>query len=153
MNFIKYTFIVSLIFIVSSCTKFERNDEVIRFLKEEANIKIDTFESFNLFILQDQICGACTNSVLSFIYNLDHKNSMIITSNENKILIKQLKNNLGESNVFIDKNRLIERYGLRYAKDLIIIYKKGELQYYAFLKEDDFDEIKKNFNKFRENDK
>jgi hypothetical protein len=150
MNFIKYTLIVSLISIVSSCTKFERNDEVLRFLKEEANIKIDTMESFNLFILQDQICGACTNSILSFIYGLDHKNSLVITSNESQILIKQLKNNIGESNVFVDKNRLIERYGLRYAKDLIIIYKKGKFQYYAFLKEDDFDEIKKNYSKFQE---
>jgi hypothetical protein len=150
MNFIKYALILSLISIVSSCTKFERNEEVIKFLKKEAGIEIDTFESFNLFILQDQICGACTNSILSFIYGLDHKNTMVLTSNESQVLIKQLKKNIGEANVFVDKNRLIERYGLRYAKDLIIIYKKGELKYYAFLKEDDFDKIEKNYIKFQE---
>lgn len=149
LNFIKNMLVVSLIFIGCSYPKFERNVEVLKFLREEAKIEIDTIESFNVFVLQDQICGACTNSILSFMYSLDHKNTLTIASNENQLFINQLRNNMGASNVFVDRNRLIERYGLRYAKDLVIIYNKGKLQYYAFLKEDDLDVIKKNYYKFQ----
>ena len=148
MNSIKYTLILCLFLEFCSCTKFERHEETIRFLKDEVNINIDTMDRFNLFILQDQICGACTNSILSFVYSLDHYNSLVVISNDNQLLIKQLKKNIGKSNIYIDKNRLIERYGLRYAKDLVVIFNKGELKYYAFLKDEEFEEIKKAYNNF-----
>ena len=148
MNSIKYTLILCLFLEFCSCTKFERHEETIRFLKDEVNINIDTMDRFNLFILQDQICGACTNSILSFVYSFDHYNSLVVISNDNQLLIKQLKKNIGKSNIYIDKNRLIERYGLRYAKDLVVIFNKGELKYYAFLKDEDFEEIKKAYNNF-----
>ncbi len=130
---------------LSSCNKFERQQEVINFLHKEANIDINTLDNFILFVLQDQICGACTNSVLNFIYSLEHKNSLVIVSDSNKELISQLIQELGEKNIFIDNENRIARYGLRYARDLIVIFNQGNLKYYSFMDESKFDEIRKNF--------
>lgn len=130
------------------CTKFEREEEALKFLNKEAIIQLDTFDTYRLFILQDQVCGACTSSILSFVYSLDHQHSLIVVSGDNKELVKQLRKNIGESKVFVDKKRLVERYGLRYAQDLVLVFRKGELKYYAFLTEDNLAKIKKNLTNF-----
>jgi hypothetical protein len=143
-KYIKYRLAALIMMLLIGCTEFERKKEVLMFLDQEVNINLDTVEQLNLFILQDQICGACTNSVLNFIYSLDHSSSIIVTSNESHELTKTLKEKLGDSKVFIDKSRLIDKYGLRYANDLVVTIKHGKIDFWSFVKESEFEKISNN---------
>jgi hypothetical protein len=133
--------------ILSNCNNFEREAELKKFLKNELRINHDAKEILQVFILQDKICGACTDEVLSFIYSLDHEHSLVAVSNESKELIKQLKTNIGEKNIFVDSNKSIDRHGLRYARDLVVLFRQGELVFWSFIEHDKFDKIKKGLRK------
>lgn len=130
-------------FFLFGCNQFERADELKNFLKNELNTDPDKIEELNLFVLQDGMCGACTGSVLSFIYSIDNDNVYFVISDRDERLRKQLYSNVGEEKVLIDKNRKLDRYGLRFANDIFVSFKKGEISYWTFVTDNKFNKIRK----------
>jgi hypothetical protein len=139
----KVLVICALIYMVG-CARFEREGELLRFLNTELNISIDTIKDLKVFILQDKICGACTDSILQFIISLEPKNNLIVLSDMNKKVLNQVTSRFDTSQVYIDRNDLVGRYGMRYAQDLVVVLSRGKVRYWSFIKEERLEKIRKN---------
>lgn len=130
-------------FFLFGCNEFEKTEEIKNFLKNELNTDTDKIEVLNLFVLQYGICGASTEEILSFIYSLDNDDVYVVVGDVDVNLIKQLHSNMGEEKVLIDKNQKLDRYGLRFANDIFVSFKKGEIGYWTFVTENKFNKIRK----------
>jgi hypothetical protein len=73
---------------------------------------------------------------------VNHSSSFIIVSDKNMKVLNRINATYEPSQVFIDQNNLVGRYGLRFAKDLVIVLKNRKVHYWAFLKEDKLHKIK-----------
>jgi hypothetical protein len=143
MTFWKLIKIIALLFFVAlpACSKFEREQELIQLLTQEAGLKSEQLEDLRIFVLQDNICGACTDSILNFISQVNHSSSFIIVSDKNMKVLNRINATYAPSQVFIDQNNLVGRYGMRFAKDVVIVLKNKKVHYWAFLKEDNLHKI------------
>lgn len=131
---------------IFSCGAFERERELVRLLSVETGLDVTQISSMNIIILQDNICGACTDDVLQFITQLPGEHTYFILSEEQPGILNHLRAHISEEKIFIDKEDLIVRYGLRYARDLIVVFSEGKVKYWAFIKEENFPDILKKMN-------
>ena len=136
-------FVLLLTLSSSSCNNFERETQVIKLLKDKENIDVEREKSLQVIVLQDNVCGACSESVLDFVFDLDLQNSLIVLSDENEKLLYKFRNEIGEQNMLIDSTYLIEKYGLRYARSLIVSFEKGKLDFWSFIEEKEFEKIRR----------
>lgn len=121
---------------------FERADELFEYLKKHNLSLSDSIT--NVFILQTDKCGSCTESVIDFIYKKYYMSSekkiFILSSNKTDIVTKVSL--ISQATVFIDSNHSLDKYGLINAQDLYLKIDKNEIREWFFMN-----------NEFIENDK
>lgn len=125
------------------CNSFEREKELFLLLKKELNLNAQSIDNLDVYILQDDFCGACSQEIIDFMFDMIGPNSLLFMSDKNEKLVKLFKQKIEQRQIYIDDNRLIERYGLRYPKGIYIKIDKGEIKKWFFMIEDNFKKIEK----------
>lgn len=140
-----FSFIVIYIVLYSCSSEhnnFERELQVIKLLKDKKDIDVNKEERIQVFVLQSSVCGACTKEIISSILTLNLNNAIILLGDDNSILLHQFEEEVGSDRLIIDSTRVIDRYGLRYAEDVFVSFRKGKLDYWTFIKDETFNRIR-----------
>jgi hypothetical protein len=137
MKFLTLVLIINLYFILgcnnTHVNSFERTNEFFDYLKKH-NIALSDSMT-NVFILQTDKCGSCTESVIDFIYKKYYMSSekklFILSSNKIDIVTKLTL--IPKAIIFIDPNHNLDKFGLLNAQDLCLKIDKKEIKEWFFM--------------------
>lgn len=133
-----------LLCIAGSCQKgkkdFTHFGDLKNYLAKVHGVEMPENESI-IFLLQLDMCGACTEQnklhAVKFLRENSGKKYIILSRQDNDLASFFLQH-LGEHavNILQDDGLEIERYGLRFAKDLMLVLDQGQIQDWSYLTSD-----------------
>ncbi len=130
-----------------SCEKpFEREQELMSYLKEIHSLKLN--DKQHIIILQTNFCGACTKSVVEYVSQKTSDTkipvTIILSENVNKVVNQINENKNKSTDLLIDRDYGIEKYGLRYPSDLFFTIEDNDIAFWSYITEDKFKKINRN---------
>lgn len=127
---------------------FEREQELLSYIEKECSLDVST-ERW-VVLLQTDMCGACTNQVITFILQEMHCDSipvLVLFSSHNEQLLRRICHNEGNLQCHVAVNYNFERYGIRYTDDMLFLISESKIREYYRLSQDRLRSIRKKFPK------
>jgi|GEM_PF-6353313 len=142
-------FLSYLIFLLAGCTsaQFDRRKEAIEFAHYILDRhQLEDYSSYYLVILQSNMCGACTVDVIDFLsQNLgkSHKKKILVMTVYRDDIYTELHTAVPDLKIIEDKEYKVEDFGLRMTKDLLFHIENGEISYWSYLADGNYDQIER----------
>jgi len=116
---------------------FHRETEIKEYLIDLHDYEVANKQLVNIFLLYPNYCGSCYKEgeelLIKWIKKYPQEENVLLLSKEYKLPNNLYKN---VSQVFIDKQNLMERYGLMLASGIFIRFENNKILYWNYISEE-----------------
>lgn len=117
---------------------FNREKELFSYLSDIHGLELDEFQDETaLFLMQLDMCGACTERNKQFVHKLLSKRKglkkIVVLSRKDIYMTDFLKSSSEDVVILTDKNFSINKYGLRFTKDIFVLIANQKVNMFSFL--------------------